>query len=317
MSLAALLSLPPVTGAAVVTAVTLYPVDIVRAMAMSQASGVKTSVPNLMKDFYHAHGMKGFVSKGIGAEMARATFSRSIKFWLQPICHKMLFGKKQSEGTSFTKGVAGGVATIPEMVVISPFENAKLAMQLDATGRFKSTADVLSHLWKTRGFSGFYLGFGGMQMRQFVWSAGYFMSLDKCKQFTRRVFGKDSTLSDSVAGFGAGVFGVVLNCWTDVVRTVIQKNAITETFNPAVARPKLTPGYFVSGASDVFRTAADIYAARGFSGLYAGFAVKSVYLGCSGALLAVLVPRFKMMWGCQLALSTAHCETGLAWGDTT
>lgn len=300
MSFTALVSLPPVTGAAVVTAVTLYPVDIVRAMTMSQASGVKMSVPSLMKDFYNAHGMKGFVSKGIGAEMARATFSRSIKFWLQPICHKVLFGKKQSDGTAFTKGVAGGIATIPEMIVISPFENAKLALQLDSTGRFKSTADVLSHLWKTRGLSGFYLGFGGMQMRQFIWSAGYFMSLDKCKLATQRVFGKDSTLSDSVAGFGAGVFGVVLNCWTDVVRTVIQKNAITETFNSAIPRPKLGPHYFVSGVSDVFKTAGRIYATRGLSGLYAGFVVKSVYLGCSGALLAVLVPRFKKMWGCQV-----------------
>ncbi|KAF4664324.1 hypothetical protein FOL47_005188 [Perkinsus chesapeaki] len=300
MSLAALISLPPVTGAAVVTAVTLYPVDIVRAMAMSQASGVKTSIPTLMKDFYAAHGMKGFVSKGIGAEMARATFSRSIKFWLQPICHKVLFGKKQSDGSSLTKGIAGGVATIPEMIVISPFENAKLAMQLDAAGRFKSTSEVISHLWKTRGVAGLYLGFGGMQLRQFIWSAGYFMSLDKCKKVTRQALGFDGPLTDSLAGFGAGVFGVVLNCWTDVVRTVIQKQAITDTFNPAVPRPKLNASYLVSGVTDVFKTARNIYSTRGLSGLYAGFAVKSVYLGCSGALLAVLVPRFKMLWGCQV-----------------
>lgn len=38
-------------------------------------------------------------------------------------------------------------------------------------------------------------------------------------------------------------------------------------------------------------------ASRGISGLYAGFLVKSVYLGGSGALLATLIPIFKKVYG--------------------
>lgn len=37
-------------------------------------------------------------------------------------------------------------------------------------------------------------------------------------------------------GFGAGMFGVVLNCWCDVTRTIIQKEAIQATFDPASKR---------------------------------------------------------------------------------
>ena len=41
-----------------------------------------------------------------------------------------------------------------------------------------------------------------------------------------------------------------------------------------------------------------MYSAKGIGGLYAGVGVKMVHLGGSGAILAVLVPRFKTMWGC-------------------
>lgn len=77
-------NLPPITCAAIVTAGIMYPVDIVRALAMSQSSsaGPKLGVAGLVGKFYKENGAKGFVTKGIGAELLRATFSRVIKFWL-------------------------------------------------------------------------------------------------------------------------------------------------------------------------------------------------------------------------------------------
>ncbi|KAF4738448.1 hypothetical protein FOZ62_010885 [Perkinsus olseni] len=292
-------TLPPVTGAAVVTAFAMYPVDIVRALVMAQASGQRSSVTTLVKNFYQTHGASAFVSKGLGAEMMRATFSRVIKFWLQPIFHQRVFNAKQKDGTPFSKGIAGSLATIPEVIAISPFENAKLAQQLDAEGKFKGTADTMRHLIRTRGVVGLYIGYTGMQLRQMLWTGGYFFSLDIFRHQTDKIFGRGK-MSDTASGFCAGVFGTTLNCWCDVVRTVIQKQAVAETFNPEIVRPPLTPGYFISGVTDMFKTAADIAAKRGLAGLYSGFLVKSCYLGGSGAFLAVLVPRFKQMWGCPL-----------------
>ncbi|KAF4749491.1 hypothetical protein FOZ62_027432 [Perkinsus olseni] len=265
---------------------------------MAQASGQRSSVPTLVKNFYQTHGASGFVSKGLGAEMMRATFSRVIKFWLQPIFHQRVFNAKQKDGTPFSKGIAGSLATIPEVIAISPFENAKLAQQLDAEGKFKGTADTMRHLIRTRGVVGLYIGYTGMQLRQMLWTGGYFFSLDIFRHQTDKIFGRGK-MSDTASGFCAGVFGTTLNCWCDVVRTVIQKQAVAETFNPEIVRPPLTPGYFISGVTDMFKTAADIAAKRGLAGLYSGFLVKSCYLGGSGAFLAVLVPRFKQMWGCS------------------
>ena len=293
----AMSTLPPVTAAAITVALTMYPVDIVRALVMSQASGQKAGVGELVSTFYKTHGASGFIKQGLGAEMMRATMSRVIKFWLQPVTHKAVFGLKQSDGTAVTKGVAGALATIPEVLAISPFENVKLAQQLDKEKRFKGTGDVFSHLYKTRGVPGLYMGYFGMQIRQMLWTGGYFYSLSIFKSPAEQLCGKGTVAADTLAGFGAGVFGTVLNCWTDVVRTGIQKQAVAETFNPAITRPAFGPAYMLSGVTSVFGTAASIYANRGIPGLYAGFLVKSVYLGGSGALLAILMPRFKALWG--------------------
>lgn len=297
MSLA---SLPPVTAAAVTVAVAMYPVDIVRALVMAQASTAgqaKAGVTDLVSGFYKTHGLGGFLKQGLGPEMVRATFSRAIKFWLQPITHVQLYGKKQSEGTPISKGVAGAVASIPEILAISPFENAKLAQQLDKEKRFTSSSQVLGHLYKTRGLQGLYIGYFGMQIRQCIWTGGFFASLDVFKGYSEQFFGKNTLMADTTAGFGAGVFGTALNTWTDVVRTSIQKEALAQTFDPNIPRPSFGLGYLMSGPVSVAQTASSIIQTRGFTGLYAGFLVKSFYLGGSGALLSVLVPRFKTLWG--------------------
>ena len=57
-------------------------------------------------------------------------------------------------------------------------------------------------------------------MRQCLWTGGFFMSLDVFKASTNSVLGK-GVVSDTAAGFAAGVFGTMLNCWCDVVRTGI------------------------------------------------------------------------------------------------
>lgn len=86
----------------------------------------------------------------------------------------------------------------------------------------------------------------------------------------------------------------MVNCWTDVVRSVVQKEAINATFDASIPNP----GGFNLALNPVpfFSKMAEINAAKGIGGLYAGVSVKCVHLGGSGAILAVLVPRFKDMW---------------------
>jgi len=281
--------LPPICAGAFVTSVVMYPADVVRALCMSNPG---TGAGAALKGFVEAHGMMGFVRQGLVAEVTRASISRAVKFAMQPIIHKALYNKPETQGTPFSKGFAGALGTFPEVVAISPLENIKLAAQLDKDGRFKGSADIAKHIMKTRGFSGLMTGFAGMQVRQFLWTGGFFLSLDWYKSQVSCVV-SNKLGQDVISGFAAGATGTALNCWTDVCRSVVQKEALASTFDAAAPRPSalapLNPGPFFATAVDIFKT-------RGMGGLYAGVGPKMLHLGGSGAILAVLMPRFKAMY---------------------
>lgn len=280
-------TLPPIAGAAATVSIAMYPVDVVRALCMSNPG---TSPPEAVRGFLAAHGWSGFVKQGLAAEITRATVSRVAKFFFQPIFHKSVFGCPESKGSPATKGAAGALATFPEVFLISPLENIKLAEQLDKDKKFSGMTDVTKHIMRTRGISGFYTGWFGMQVRQCLWTGGFFLSLDVFKGGVKSVGVSNNLLVDILGGFGAGAFGTMLNCWCDVCRSVVQKEAIAATFDPAIPRPSamsaFNPGPFVAKAGEVMAT-------KGIGGLYAGVGPKMVHLGGGGALLAVLMPRFK------------------------
>jgi solute carrier family 25 2-oxodicarboxylate transporter 21 len=282
-------TLPPICAGAFVTSVVMYPVDVVRAICMSNPG---TGAGTALKGFLDAHGVMGFVKQGLVAEVTRASISRAVKFFMQPIVHKSLYGKPETQGTPVSKGLAGAIGTLPEVIAISPLENIKLAAQLDKEGKFKGSADIAKHILRTRGLNGLMIGYAGMQVRQCLWTGGFFLTLDVYKGAVAGVV-SNKLAQDVTSGFLAGATGTALNCWTDVCRSVIQKRALADTFNPEIPRPSLltiySPGPF-------FAEAASIYGSKGMGGLYAGVGPKMVHLGGSGAILAVLMPRFKTMW---------------------
>eukprot|EP00933_Yihiella_yeosuensis_P033794 TRINITY_DN2742_c0_g1_i3.p1 TRINITY_DN2742_c0_g1~~TRINITY_DN2742_c0_g1_i3.p1 ORF type:complete len:301 (-),score=70.14 TRINITY_DN2742_c0_g1_i3:237-1139(-) len=282
-------TLPPICAGAVVTSIAMYPVDVVRAICMSNPG---TGAGAALKGFLEAHGVMGFVKQGLVAEVTRASISRAIKFFMQPIVHKGMYGKPETQGTPVSKGLAGAIGTFPEVLAISPLENIKLAAQLDKEGKFKGSADIAQHILRTRGFNGLMIGYAGMQVRQFLWTGGFFLTLDVYKGAVKSVV-SNNLACDVISGFLAGATGTALNCWTDVCRSVVQKKALADTFNPEIPRPSIvtvySPGPFFAEASNIFAT-------KGMTGLYAGVGPKMVHLGGSGAILAVLMPRFKKMY---------------------
>jgi len=284
-------TLPPIAGGAMVVSVLMYPADVVRALCMANPG---TSAGAALSGFLKAHGWSGFVKQGLAAEVCRASTSRALKFFFQPIAHETFFGKPESKGNPVSKGVAGAIATIPEVMAISPLENIKLAAQLDKEKKFNGNVDITKHLIRTRGvFGGLYIGYFGMQVRQCLWTGGFFLTLDFFKESLKSAGLTNNLAVDVIGGFGAGAFGTAVNCWTDVCRSVIQKQAVADTFDLSKPAPSalehLKPGPF-------FGQAAKIMSEKGFGGLYAGVGPKMVHLGGSGALLAVLMPRFKTMW---------------------
>jgi len=72
--------------------------------------------------------------------------------------------------------------------------------------------------------------------------------------------------TDIVAGFLAGATGVGFNCWTDVCRSIVQKQAIADTFDPNIPRPSALSPY---NPIPFFGEAAKLHGAKGIAGLYA------------------------------------------------
>jgi len=282
-------TLPPICGGALITSIVMYPVDVVRAICMSNPG---TGAGEALSGFLKAHGVMGFVKQGLVAEVTRASISRAVKFFMQPVVHKGLYGKPETQGTPISKGLAGALGTVPEVIAISPLENIKLAAQLDKEGKFKGSADITKHILKTRGFNGLMIGWAGMQVRQFLWTGGFFLTLDFYKQNIATVI-PNKLAQDVVSGFAAGATGTAMNCWTDVCRSIVQKKALADTFNPEIARPSALEAY---NPAPFFAEATNLAKTRGIGGLYAGVGPKMVHLGGSGAILAVLMPRFKAMW---------------------
>jgi len=283
-------TLVPTFAGAAVMSVVMYPVDVVRALCMSNPG---TSAKDALSGFLKTHGVIGFVKQGMAVEVFRSSLARGIKFWVQPIANQKLLsmGFKDNYGT---KGLSGVLATFPEVWAISGMENIKLAQQLDKDKKFNGAVDVTRHLLKTRGFfGGMFCGYFGMQVRQCLFTGGTFLTIDMCKDAVRAGGLSNGLAVDVVAGFMSGVFGVSLNCWTDVVRSVIQKKQIQASFDPSIPRPgalePLNPVPF-------FREAGAIMSSKGIGGLYAGVGPKMVHLGLGNSILFVLMPRFKSMW---------------------
>merc|ERR1712048_1254248 len=145
---------------------------------------------------------------------------------------------------------------------------------------------------RTRGVHGLMTGWAGMQVRQFLWTGGFFLTLDFYKNLCKSQI-SNNLACNVVSGFAAGATGTALNCWTDVCRSIVQKEALAATFDPTIPRPSAMAPY---NPVPFFGEAAKLYANKGIGGMYAGVGPKMVHLGGGGAILAVLMPRFKDMW---------------------
>lgn len=285
-------TLLPLTCAAVSTAGLMYPVDVMRALKMSSAG---SSTPFSLTAHYKAFGVRGFVSQGVVPELVKSSSMRISKFFLFPVACDALWGKGAGKCSAVEKGLAGALATVPEILMISPMEVAKIGLQLDQANAFKNNSFAFAkHIYGKHGLSGLYSGWFGMQWRQCTWTGTYFATLSWWKSTTSpplEAVGCPPFVVNVLSGFLAGVFASIPNAPGDVVRSVVQKKLFTEPGRVAY-------GISLGGVREHVAVAMEIVAARGVAkGLYAGFAFKAMHLGGSGALMAGLIPVFSSAFG--------------------
>lgn len=293
-------TLAPITAAAASTAFVMYPVDVVRALRMASADNSSLGAIQLIRNFTAVHGVSGLFSQGVFPELAKATSMRISKWFLFPVVHELVFSKPTSQGNGLTKSIAGGLCVLPETFIIAPFELAKIALQLDQTNKFQNSGTaVMKHLMAERGWKSMFIGFGPLIWRQVSFAMVLFGSIGWCSQkvqpFVASIVPERHTkaVSTALAGFSAGVFGTMVNCSGDVIRTVQQKKAL----QTAAVREPLTLKYFVDGCMEGFRVGGQIKSASGWAGLYRGFGFKSLHLGGSNALMPTFIIMFSSLMG--------------------
>jgi solute carrier family 25 2-oxodicarboxylate transporter 21 len=270
----------------------MYPVDVMRALTMAAAGSGK---PFSVGEHYRSFGMRGFVTQGVAPELLKSSSMRISKFFFFPIVCNGLFNRPPGKASAIEKGLAGALATVPEILMVSPMEVAKIGMQLDATNQFKnSSVNFAKHIYQKHGLAGLYSGWAGMQWRQCWWTGTYFATLSWWKAQTEPTltsFGVPVFGANVLSGFLAGCFASIPNAPGDVVRSVVQKKLFQE--EGRVAR-----GISPAGVLEHVVVAREIIAKAGVvKGLYAGFGFKALHLGGSGALMAGLIPIFSQLMG--------------------
>ena len=160
--------LGPILASAFTVAALMYPLDLIRALKMANSnSQVRLSTAELLSNFRQAHGLVGFFTQGLVPELAKSTWMRFVKFSLFPIVHQKMHGISERAGNGFTRATAALLASVPEAISIMPLEIAKISLQLDSTNRFGNNMfNAMGDVLKTRGISGFSMGYVGLQYRQ-------------------------------------------------------------------------------------------------------------------------------------------------------
>ena len=222
-------TLLPLVPSSLIVAVVFYPIDVLRALKMSSAGGQGVTP----QQFYAKYGIRGFFGQGMAPEVTRATVMRVSKFFFNPIMSDALWGKAPKDCTIPQKMVSGALATFPEILAISPFEVAKLGLQVDTANTHKNNMmNFMKHMYKTRGISGLYCGWFGMQCRQSIFTGIFFGTVGTFRQKFR-----DNGFHPTVATLGGGVLAGCLgalggNIPSDVVRSVVQKKAFSDPSRP-------------------------------------------------------------------------------------
>lgn len=226
-----------------------------------------------------------------------------------------MFEVDERQGTAASRAAAGATCALIEGLMIGPLEVAKVGLQLDAKNQFgNSGIKVVRQLMRERGPLGAYTGYLGVQWRQSSWTGAFFGSLRFFEQrfddafalvgIRRKENPSLQPFHKVLSGFSAGAFASLFNCPADVVRTNVQKEAIAAAAAAAAAgesakRPMTFREFAASEFESHWRIGRGIVAVKGFGGLYAGYFTKAGHLGGCGALMALLVPRFKLLVGCE------------------
>lgn len=179
--------------------------------------------------------------------------------------------------TSVVSFLAGAVSGIPEAIVVTPPQVVKVRLQSkDFVGKYSNTFDCAQKIIKEEGLLKMMTGVQPTMIRNSVWNAVYFGSMQYLKIVSNIIFPADrSFLVDRVetvcTGFVGAVFATCFNAPFDVVKSRIQSQVRINPSDPLKY-------------SSTFQTLSLILKEEGFAACYKGFQPKAIRMGLGGGV---------------------------------
>lgn len=254
---------------------TMYPLDVVKTRFQLPPSTTTKPYKGIIDCFSRIIKEEGPLRlyRGIAAPIMVEAPKRATKFACQQEYTKImlsLLGKeKTTQSIAMTTGIASGST---EALVVCSMELVKIRMQDKSKGKlYSNTFDCIKKIWKLEGPFAFFKGLEATVWRHAFWNGGYFGIIYGVKE--RLPPSYDPLISNFIAGTIGGVFGTILNCPFDLVKTRIQSQL------PSSQSPSL---------NWAFPSLVKIAKSEGLSSLYKGFLPKVLRLGPGGGILLVV-----------------------------
>jgi len=254
-------------AAGLVEILVMYPLDVVKTrLQLQHGKGKYTSVLQTFRTIIAEEGASNLY-RGIASPILAEAPKRAIKFSSNEQYKKFL-ADSRGKVTTLGASIAGAGAGATEAFINCPFEVVKVRMQApDALGLYKSTSDAVLKIGRTEGPWALYKGLEAQLIRNAVWNAAYFGTINYCKAAMWTPKSKGSELfRNFLAGFIAGTLATTMNTPFDVVKSRVQNTRSGQI-------PWTMPTLF------------KIFQEEGFRALFKGYVPRILRLGPGGGIM--------------------------------
>lgn len=260
----------------------LFRLDLVKTRFQIN-TGVNPPVFTYMLDVIKTEGFFRFY-RGLGAELVGMIPKSSAMYASYELFRRVFddavphFGSENSVArTSLVSFLAGAVSGVPEAIVVTPPQVVKVRLQSkDFVGKYANTIDCAQKIIREEGLLKMMTGVQPTMIRNSVWNAFYFGSMQYLKIVSNAVFPSNRTfivdrLETLCTGFVGAVFATCFNAPFDVVKSRIQSQVRVSPSDPL----KYT---------STFQTLSLILKDEGIAACYKGFQPKAIRMGLGGGV---------------------------------
>jgi solute carrier family 25 2-oxodicarboxylate transporter 21 len=255
-------------------------------------SGVNPSVYSYMSNVIKEEGFFRFY-RGLGAEVVgmipkSSAMYGSYEIFRRMIAEHVIPDQTTSLSSALTCFLAGACAGVPEATVVTPFQVIKVRLQSKLfLGKYTNTMDCAKNIILEEGLFALMNGVFPTIIRNSVWNAVYFGSMQYLKEISSQVFKSSSSPSSSsssnrsfvmdrvetlITGFAGAVLATCFNAPFDVVKSRFQQQA------------NLPNSTEIPKYRSICQTLNVILKEEGIMACYKGFAPKAIRMGLGGSI---------------------------------